>query len=69
MSDIPKCIRCRNNSAVVHKFARQYFCKICNISFDDDADDVGTYSNNPMMRLQREERRAARRRQNLLDNL
>lgn len=62
MTTMPPCIRCHDNAAVVAHVARQYYCKICQIFFDDEPEEF-FYDANPTLRIQREEEKARRRRQ------
>lgn len=40
-----------------------YWCDVCQCQFDDDSDEGGDYFTDPTKRLDRQEQRAARRKQ------
>ena len=62
---MPDCIRCHDNRSVYHDGDRNYFCTACKIAFDDDPDEAGDYYTDPTRRIEREEKRATRRRKRL----
>lgn len=62
-NQLPPCPKCGRKSTVVEQgvIGDSYFCRECNMGFDDDPDEGGTYSDrNPAARLEREERRQQR---------
>lgn len=63
MSQQPKCPGCGSTKHVTRRADGDCWCGRCKVMFDgDDPDEGGDYSDfNPAARLEREERRKARR--------
>ena len=59
---LPDCPQCGDNRAVYEDGQRDFYCRTCQVAFGPD--DGGDYpSHDPSWRMQREEERAARKRQ------
>jgi hypothetical protein len=60
---LPDCPSCADNRNVYEE-PIGYFCTLCQVAFDGDPGEGGDYSSSdPSWRLQREEERAKRKRQ------
>jgi ribosomal protein L37AE/L43A len=57
---IPKCPKCRSNDYVHEEGARNWICLPCDWTFDDDPDEGGTHSDNPVRSAERSEEHEAR---------
>ncbi len=54
---LPSCPKCGKNSCVYEDGERNFFCTVCKVSFDDDPDEGGDYSNDPTRRIELAEAR------------
>lgn len=62
-SKMPDCPSCAGNGAVYEE-PSGYFCRTCQKAFDDDPDEGGDYSEyDPSWRLQRQEAKEKRKRE------
>ncbi len=65
MTDPVPCPWCKTTKSVAALDNRQFYCRACDKYFDDE-EDPGDYSTrDPTRRLQREEERARKRREEL----
>lgn len=63
MTDPTPCPWCKTAKYVYAEGSHEFYCRQCKRIFDNDPDEGGDFSDrNPAVRLEREERRAARRR-------
>ena len=56
----PKCPRCKTTRQVYEDGDRGFWCDDCKIAFDDDPDEGGTHSDNPVRSAERTEEHESR---------
>jgi hypothetical protein len=56
----PECPKCGSNDRVYEACPCDWWCNFCKIGFDDDPDEGGAYSDNPVRSAERNEEHETR---------